>query len=141
MSGSWYNRKRDCFVHGWSNFCYAFWCPTCAMAKAKHNADDSSCCLNWFCMFGPALRNSLRLSYELNGSTFEDVYYTCCCPPCAAVQMYNESADRGPVRGHKVELRFKPGAAPAMSSEPSMVPMVPMAPMVMRTGVGQTVTI
>ncbi len=40
----------------------------------------------------------VRLTYELNGSTLEDICYTCCCPSCAAVQLYNEAKQRGPVR-------------------------------------------
>lgn len=113
MSGSWYNRKRDCFNYGWSRFCYAFWCPSCAMAEAKHDVDDSSCCLNWWCMFGPAIRNSIRFSYELNGNAFEDCCYSCCCPQCAAVQLLNEASRRGPIRGRKVEVILKPASTAA----------------------------
>jgi Cys-rich protein (TIGR01571 family) len=122
MSGSWLIRKRDCFGRGWGPFCCAFWCPSCVLAEAKHRVDDSGCCFNWLCMFGPAARNEIRMNYELDGSVCEDVWYTCCCPPCAAVQVFNEASTRGPVRGRKVTRSFKDVSASISAFGP--VPVV-----------------
>jgi len=93
------------------------------MAEAKHNVDDSNCLFNWLFSTGPAIRNSIRLSYELDGSVCGDIFYSCLCPQCAAAQLYGEAKARGPVRGRKVVQQIKP-------IMPSMIPNYAPTPVV-----------
>jgi len=81
------------------NFLYGFCCPSCAIATAKSNFDNSNWIFN-LCCFGLCpnhciVRTYIRKGYDIEGDHMNDCFYGTCCISFSAIQLLNEVSTRG----------------------------------------------
>eukprot|EP01013_Petalomonas_cantuscygni_P008867 TRINITY_DN21620_c0_g1_i1.p1 TRINITY_DN21620_c0_g1~~TRINITY_DN21620_c0_g1_i1.p1 ORF type:complete len:239 (-),score=14.36 TRINITY_DN21620_c0_g1_i1:198-914(-) len=74
---------------------YAFFCPTCAVASARTEYDQSNWCFN--CLTGTpvVLRNIVREGYGIEGDCVNDILMGVFCGCCSTVQATLEIKARG----------------------------------------------
>ena len=66
---------------------YSWICTPCALAQARTNLDDSSCCFNCCFLTSCPERWMIRTAYGIKGNAWEDCYIPCFCPCCTANQV------------------------------------------------------
>ena len=59
--------------------------------------DQSDFCFNCLCTGTVPAYNIIREGYHIEGSAWTDMIFGCCCVPCAAIQLLNETESRGPL--------------------------------------------
>ncbi|CAF0747348.1 unnamed protein product [Brachionus calyciflorus] len=89
--------------------CCGTFCLPCLICDLYKDAKEGSCSACWQCftysiLIKPLccccsnlsmLRTKIRGAYKLHGSIQEDIFYTGCCPCCAAIQLKLEMRTQG----------------------------------------------
>jgi len=75
---------------------YVCFCPQCASARARSDADESNCCFNMFALTPPVLRNIVRENYGIEGNFVCDICCGTLCCGLSICQIVQEIKLRGP---------------------------------------------
>ncbi|CAM9869447.1 unnamed protein product [Chrysoparadoxa australica] len=87
---------------------FGWFCPCCALAKARHAMDGSSKIMNCLLLNPCMARSLIREAYSLKGGCGSDCLLPLFCGPCSATQLLNETTFRGAAERRWAQAPHRP---------------------------------